>query len=89
MYKSDEIEKTTQLTLILGHALDSCEDPSRMLACAELQVPDSLPCASPKSAVLNRDVEGRANEGGFDVRLVISISKRTIQAGMKDGNMKR
>lgn len=63
-----------------------------MFHCPKLQVPDSLPHASPELTVLNGDVQGCAHERGFDVGLVMDgessrLAKRdSLQRGVEPIN---
>lgn len=50
-------------------ALDCCDDLARVAACAELQVPDTLPGSSCETAIGDGDGYGGTDKGRLDMSL--------------------
>lgn len=50
-------------------SLDSRNDLSRVLACAEFKVPDTLPGTGVQTAICNGNRHRSTDEGRFDMRL--------------------
>ena len=59
-------------------ALNGCDDLARVAACAELQVPDTLPSSSCETAIGDGDGYRGTDKSGLDMSLQREMNKHIL-----------